>query len=204
MWCAWCIMLDVRMWALIHCSCIPKNLLLSMVPMIRQVAAVNIEANMSELLQGESVPCEEENNCGAKQQKNQSLKETIDQGEKWPGINCLFMHNHSQENLRICLCLEIVGKIDIYMSDTFPYNRKNIRKSIWQWPLLRELAALQHSRDALVVAWIHKDATAFCVMNVLCDRSWIMTSATAEAHIGSEALPESWLSHHGLVMSWSK
>ena len=52
-----------------------------MVPMIRQVAAVNIEANMSELLQGESVPCEEENNCGAKQQKNQSLKETIEPRE---------------------------------------------------------------------------------------------------------------------------
>ena len=42
-----------------------------------QDVAVNTEVNMSELLQGESVPCEEEqeNNCGAKQQKNQSLKE---------------------------------------------------------------------------------------------------------------------------------
>ena len=29
-------------------------------------------------------------------------------GEKWPGIDCLRMRDHSQKNLGICLHLEIV------------------------------------------------------------------------------------------------
>ena len=29
-------------------------------------------------------------------------------GEKWPGIDCLCMRDHSQKNLGICLHLEIV------------------------------------------------------------------------------------------------
>ena len=35
-------------------------------------------------------------------------------GERQPGIDCLRMHNH---NLGIRLCLEIVGKINMYTSD---------------------------------------------------------------------------------------
>ena len=46
------------------------------------------------------------------------------EGEKRPGINCLRMRNHSQKNLGIRLCLEIVGKINTYSSDIFPYHRK--------------------------------------------------------------------------------
>ena len=43
-------------------------------------------------------------------------------GEKRPGIDCLRMHNNSQKNLGIRLCLETVGKINTYMSDIFPYH----------------------------------------------------------------------------------
>ena len=45
-------------------------------------------------------------------------------GERWPGIDCLRMHDHSQKNLGIRLRLEIVGKINTYTSDIFPYHRK--------------------------------------------------------------------------------
>ena len=44
--------------------------------------------------------------------------------ERGPGIDYLRMRNHSQKNLGIRLHLEIVGKIDTYMSDIFPYHRK--------------------------------------------------------------------------------
>ena len=37
------------------------------------------------------------------------------EGERQPGIDCLRMHNH---NLGIHLRLEIVGKINMYTSDT--------------------------------------------------------------------------------------
>ena len=36
-------------------------------------------------------------------------------GEKWPGIDCLRMRDHSQKT---------VGKINTYSSDIFPYHRK--------------------------------------------------------------------------------
>ena len=45
-------------------------------------------------------------------------------GEKRPGIDCLRMRDHSQKNLGIRLRLEIVGKINTYTSDTFPYHGK--------------------------------------------------------------------------------
>ena len=45
-------------------------------------------------------------------------------GERWPGIDCLRMRDHSQKNLRIRLRLEIVGKINTYTSDIFPYHGK--------------------------------------------------------------------------------
>ena len=45
-------------------------------------------------------------------------------GEKRPGIECLRMRNHSQKNLGICLCLEIVDKINTHTSGIFPYHRK--------------------------------------------------------------------------------
>ena len=45
-------------------------------------------------------------------------------GEKWPGIDCLRMRDHSQKNLGIRLRLEIVGKINTHTSGIFPYHRK--------------------------------------------------------------------------------
>ena len=45
-------------------------------------------------------------------------------GERRPGIDCLRMRDHSQKNLGIRLCLEIVGKINTYTSDIFPYHGK--------------------------------------------------------------------------------
>jgi len=45
-------------------------------------------------------------------------------GERRPGIDCLRMRNHSQKILEICLCLETVCKINMCMSDIFPYHRK--------------------------------------------------------------------------------
>lgn len=42
-------------------------------------------------------------------------------GQKRPGINCLCMCDHS---LGIRLSLEIVSKINTYMSDIFQYHRK--------------------------------------------------------------------------------
>ena len=45
-------------------------------------------------------------------------------GEKRPGIDCLRMRDHSQKNLGIRLRLEIVGKINTYTSDIFPYHGK--------------------------------------------------------------------------------
>ena len=42
-------------------------------------------------------------------------------GEKWPGIDCLRMRDHSQE---ICLRLEIVSKTNTYTYNVFPYHRK--------------------------------------------------------------------------------
>ena len=45
-------------------------------------------------------------------------------GERQSGINCLRMHDHSQKNLGIHLCLKIVSKIATYTSDIFPYHRK--------------------------------------------------------------------------------
>ena len=45
-------------------------------------------------------------------------------GERRPGIDCLRMRDHSQKNLGICLRLEIVGKINTYTSDIFPYHWK--------------------------------------------------------------------------------
>ena len=44
--------------------------------------------------------------------------------ERWPGIDCLRMRDHSQKNLGIRLHLEIVGKIDTYTSDIFLYHQK--------------------------------------------------------------------------------
>ena len=38
--------------------------------------------------------------------------------------DCLRMRAHSQKKLGICLHLEIVSKINTYMSDIFPCNRK--------------------------------------------------------------------------------
>ena len=38
-------------------------------------------------------------------------------GEKQPGIDCLYMHEHSQRNLGICLHLEIVSEINMYTFD---------------------------------------------------------------------------------------
>ena len=45
-------------------------------------------------------------------------------GERRPGIDCLRMRDHSQKNLGIRLRLEIVGKINTYTSDIFPYHGK--------------------------------------------------------------------------------
>ena len=45
-------------------------------------------------------------------------------GERRPGIDCLCMRDHSQKNLGIRVRLEIVGKINTYMSYIFPYHRK--------------------------------------------------------------------------------
>ena len=44
-------------------------------------------------------------------------------GERQPCIDCLRMRDHSQKNLGIRLCLEIVGKINMYTSYVFPYHR---------------------------------------------------------------------------------
>ena len=44
--------------------------------------------------------------------------------EKRPGIDWLCMRDHSQKNLGIRLCLEIVGKISTHMSGIFLYHRK--------------------------------------------------------------------------------
>ena len=99
---------------------------------------------MSGLLQGESVPCEEEqeNNCGAKQQKNQSLKErwtSLIFRERNGLVSTVFMHNHSQENLQIHLCLEVVGKIcpihfhgnqkNIWISDSGHFSEQTLHRS---------------------------------------------------------------------------
>ena len=35
-------------------------------------------------------------------------------GEKWPGMNCLHICDNPQKNLGICVCLEIVGKINMH------------------------------------------------------------------------------------------
>ena len=45
-------------------------------------------------------------------------------GERWPGIDCLRMHDHSKKNLGIRLCLEIVSKINMYTSNIFPHHGK--------------------------------------------------------------------------------
>ena len=46
-------------------------------------------------------------------------------GERRPSIDCLHMCGHSQKKPgNPSLCLEIVGKINTYTSDIFPYHRK--------------------------------------------------------------------------------
>ena len=44
--------------------------------------------------------------------------------ERRHGIDCLRMRDHSQKNLGIHLCLEIVNKINTYTFDIFLYHRK--------------------------------------------------------------------------------
>jgi len=46
-------------------------------------------------------------------------------GERWPGIECLCMCNHSQKNLEICLHLETVGKINTCMFVWNSIHNKN-------------------------------------------------------------------------------
>ena len=52
----------------------------------------------------------------------QFLTQATWEEKKRPGTDCLRMRDDFQNNLEIRLRLEIVGKINTYTSDIFPYH----------------------------------------------------------------------------------